>query len=220
MKQGYKYHFVKSFTNLIFFAVTLLISSNSYAAVGDCVKGMVNVYDHACDSAETSSGQCTTRMESTPEAYWCCCNEDYSLSQCATLFDGIFGVRSSVTSNSAMFISRGFRDNVLEKNKLGREYIALYYKYTADVINLLKKHPELADKTAKIFVENLQLIIDLTEGKAVSLTKDKKQAVLSLLKNYSIAIEQEDDFQKVVKRIYNDLESGKSLTKFKIKVID
>ena len=202
-------------------AAILFINFNTpaSAAVGDCITDMVNVYDHACDTAETQSGQCTTRIESAPEAAWCCCDADYGPAVCITLFDGIFGSIGSAASN-AMFISRSFRDGVLDRTPMGSEYIDLYYANTDNMIGLMIKHPELAKTTAKIFKANQQLLVDLAEGKQAYLKKESRHQVLNLLKAYAKAAGKDSELGEAVKRIHKDLESGESLKEFKVKLID
>ena len=56
-----------------------LAASGDALAVGECIEGMTNVYDRECERVEIDSGQCTTRIEQTPPARWCCCNEGYTV---------------------------------------------------------------------------------------------------------------------------------------------
>lgn len=195
------------------------IAAPASAAVGDCIEGMVNVYDHACDTAENQSGECTTRLESTPEAAWCCCDADYDLSKCATLFDGIFGAIGRSASN-AMFISRNVRDSVLDKSPLGSEYIDLYYANRDNMINLLIVHPELAKPSVKVFNTNVQMLVDLSEGKQVTLKEEHQQQMLDLLKAYRKAAGKDSELGKAVSRLYRDLESGEALKAFNIRLVD
>lgn len=209
----------QSLCKLLVLMSGIFIATNTFA-VGECVGDMVNVYSHACDGEEAESGaMCTTRYESTPESYWCCCDKDYKLSQCSLLFDGIFG-KSSVTSENAMFLSRGFRDNVLDKSPLGSEYIKLYYANNGNMFDVIKKHPKLAMKTAKAFLTHRQLIIDLNEGKKVTIKKSHKQQIMNLLQNYGEAAGKDSELGQAVNRVYSDLKSGKSLEQFNIRVVD
>lgn len=189
------------------------------AQVGECIEGMVNVYDHACDTAEAESGQCTTRIETTPEAMWCCCDADYELSQCATLFDSIFGAIFGASRN-AMFISRSVRDNVLDKSPLGKEYIDLYYANTDNLISLLITNPELARPSAKVFGDNRQMLVDLSEGKRVTLKEENQEQMLDLLRAYGKAAGRDSELGQAVGRLYRDLESGDAFKEFRVKLVD
>lgn len=202
--------------------VTVLLISlaaPANAQVGECIEGMVNVYDRACETAENQSGQCTTRLESTPEAYWCCCDADYKLSKCATLFDNLFDAIGSSASN-AMTVSRNVRDSVLDKSPLGSEYIDLYYANTDNMINLLIMHPELAKPSVKVFNNNRQMLIDMSEGKKVTLKEEHQQQMLELLRAYGKAAGKDSELGNAVRRLYRDLESGEALKEFDIKLVD
>ena len=197
----------------------LLMAGTAHAAVGDCVEGMYSVYDRACEQAERDSGMCTTRYESTPEAYWCCCDDEYPLSGCARLFDGIFG-KTRASASNAMTISRGVRDNLLKKSALGREYIELYYANVANMTALLIKHPALAVETASVFRANIQLLIDLSEGRSAALPEVQKQRAVKLLEAYAKAAGGDSELGQAVRRVHGDLESGKSLSELNIKLTD
>ena len=194
-----------------------LMSGAALAQVGDCVEGMYNVYDRACEPAELESDMCTTRREFTPEAFWCCCDDEYPLSGCARLFDGIFGTARSTASN-AMTISGGVRDNLLDKSALGKEYIKIYYANVDNATRLLMKHPKLAVQTAAVFRSNMGLLIDLSEGRSATLAQKEKRQVLKLLKAYSEVAGGDSEIGRAVERVHRDLESGKSLAEFGIKL--
>lgn len=195
----------------------LLVAGSAHTDAGDCIEGMCSVYERACDQAERDSGMCTTRYESTPEAYWCCCDDEYSLCACARLFDGIFGKSKSSASN-AMTVSRGVRDNLLKKSALGREYVDLYYANVANATGLLIKHPRLAVETASVFRANMQVLIDLSEGRSAALPEAQRRQALKLLEAYAKAAGGDSELGQAVRRVYGDLESGKSLAEFNIKL--
>ena len=195
----------------------LLVAGSAYTAVGDCVEGMYCVYERACEQAERESGMCTTRYESTPEAYWCCCDGEYPLAGCARLFDAIFG-KTSTSASNAMTVSRGVRDSLLKKSPLGREYIDMYYANVGNMTRVLIKRPKLAVETASVFRANMQRLIDLSEGKNVTLPEAQKRKVVRLLKAYSKAAGGDSELGQAVRRVHDDLESGKSLSEFNIKL--
>lgn len=197
----------------------LLMAGQAHAAAGDCIEGMTNVYDRACEQAERDSGMCTTRYESAPEAYWCCCDDEYPLSGCAQLVDGIFG-KSSASAANSMTISRGVRDGLLKKSALGREYIELYYANVASVTGLLIKHPALAVETASVFRANMQSLIDLSEGRSATLSEAQKRQAVKLLQAVGKAAGGDSELGQAVRRVHDDLESGKSLSEFNIKLTD
>lgn len=197
----------------------LLMAGSAHTAVGDCVEGMYSVYDRACEQAERDSGMCTTRYESTPEAYWCCCDDEYPLSGCARLFDGILG-KARASASNAMTVSRGVRDNLLKKSALGEEYIELYYANVGNATKLLIQHPALAKETASVFRANIPLLIDLSEGKSAALPEAQKRRALKLLRAVGKAAGADSELGQAVRRVYDDLESGKSLSEFNIKLTD
>lgn len=199
--------------------VCLLIAGTAHTAVNDCIEGMYSVYEHACDQAERDSGMCTTRYESTPEAYWCCCDDEYPVVGCAKLFDGIFG-KARASASNAMTVSRGVRDNLLKKNALGREYIDLYYANVGNATDLLIKHPALAVETASVFRANIPLLIDLSEGRSAALPEVQKRRALELLRAYAKAAGDDSELGQAVRRVHGDLESGKSLSELNIKLTD
>lgn len=197
----------------------LLVAGTAHTAVGDCIEGMYSVYERACEQAERDSGECTTRYESTPEAYWCCCDDEYPLSVCAQFFDSILG-KSNNSASNAMTVSRGVRDNLLKKSALGEEYIELYYANVGNATKLLIQHPALAKEAASVFRANIPLLIDLSEGKRVALPEAQKRRALKLLRGVGKAAGADSELGKAVRRVHDDLESGKSLSEFNIQLKD
>jgi uncharacterized protein YbjQ (UPF0145 family) len=82
----------------------------------------------------------------------------------------------------------------------------------------LAKNPKIAVRTAKVFRSNMQLLIDLSEGKTVTLSKNQRNNALELLKDYAQISGKNSEIGTAAMRVHNDLESGKSLREFGIKL--
>lgn len=175
---------VKPFRSLALLVTSAFITGNAIAQVGSCIEGMVNVYDHECERAELDSRQCTTRLEQSPEARWCCCDADYPLSQCTVLFDSIFKSAEKTSRSKIMADARNFRSNVLVKDKIGKKYIKLYYNNIDGFIALFGKHPDLAKQTGQVIHENQMLMTNLASGKKVKVTTEHMIGIFELLSEY------------------------------------
>ena len=66
----------------------------------------------------------------------------------------------------------------------------------------------------------MQLLIDLSEGRSAALPEVQKRQVVKLLKAYSKAAGGDSELGQAVRRVYADLESGKSLSELNIKLTD
>lgn len=215
----------KSLTIITAMAFAVLTQTTS-AQVGSCRDGMHNVYNKACEQRELDTDMCTTRYEQTPESYWCCCEEGAPIVDCSKLFDAIFGSitssgsssASSSSASNAMTVSRALRDSLLEKSELGTEYIKMYYSNVTNMTIFLAKNPKIAIKTAKIFRANMPLLIDLSEGRTVTLSKKKRNNALELLKEYVEISGKNSEIGISAIKVHDDLESGKSLKEFGIQL--
>jgi len=210
----------------VFLAISAPLSiTAAIAQVGTCVGDQVNVYCHECETEELDSDQCTTRVESTPEARWCCCEADYPLAQCANLFDALFGGNrcdgsASSRSNKMMSTARTFRDNVLQNSPLGRKYSDLYYKNTESLTGLLLKNPGLLENTTKLLTRSQKLMTNLSAGKKVTIEQKQMQQVYKLLRQYADAAGKESDLGMAVHEIYSDLKDESVLARFGITVAE
>ena len=70
--------FVSKKSHSVLLAVAVLscaiLSPKTALAVNECATGTVLAHEGKCNEEDDSS-ECTTRMEQTPQAYWCCCTD-------------------------------------------------------------------------------------------------------------------------------------------------
>ena len=210
----------KTVRNLLIIASSFVVSSIALAQVGSCISGMYNVYDRACDAPELKSDMCTTRIEQSPEARWCCCDAEYPLSQCGILFDAIFGKSENQSASKIMGEARIFRSDFLAKNKVGQKYIKAYYDNIDEATELLVKSPRLALETAKVISSNRGLMSNLAKGNKVKVEASRMYSVLRLLEKYVIAAGKESEIHTVATQLLFSLTNERWLASVGIFVED
>ena len=206
---------------LYFFVLLMLFTTTPQAQVGTCIQGLYNVYDRECDRAELDSGMCTTRISDTPEARWCCCDEEYPLSQCAALFDAILGKSSANEARSSLMDdAREFRDRVMANDERAKRYIDDYYANTGDLIVLLLSNPGLAKETARVLKDNRKTMVEMTTGNSAKVSSQQMLTLLRLVANYGIEAGSKSDIARVAHRLARDLTDRKWLEKIGVIVAD
>lgn len=117
-------------------------------------------------------------------------------------------------------VLRLVRDNVLNKSARGKGYIDAVYKYSDDVEKLLAANPRLVKETAAMMSENLPLLLQLGNGKTISVEKSKVQQALVLLEKYADAASKNPGLKQALADAMRGLKDRQLLTEMGIRVVD
>jgi hypothetical protein len=162
--------------------LALLVASAALADINECQEGSYFIYATECVAPETDSGLCFTRIEQTPPARWCCCENAYDPkdkdeSGCA--------MASAAASTARPFDTltalRAVRDNVLLRSTRGTTYVRTFYAISTATKNVFAASPALLFGAAMQLDTNLPFFVQWgTTGRA-SLSLARRNQVSSLL---------------------------------------
>jgi len=110
---------------------------------------------------------------------------------------------------------RELRDRVLAKDKDGRDYIKLYYRYSWELLVILFINDELRVKSMQVFRELLPAIKSLIVGDEIILDKEMLEELREIIEK--VALYASPQFKEVLKSIQFDIKN-KKLKKFGVRV--
>jgi hypothetical protein len=89
---------------------------------------------------------------------------------------------------SSLNLLRNFRDSVLSKNTLGKNYTTLYYEHAAEVASLIKTQEDIKVKAAELLMELIPTIamrIDRQEMVFGEGIRGRINALISQIERYA-----------------------------------
>ena len=232
---------------LLLTALAPIAWNNALAQVGTCPEGQYKYCDGDCPPEHTDQGECTTRIEQTPPARWCCCYNSYSpddvgdqttpggpptsIGDCPPPDDGTKPPESKPWAASAAIaktadpkftdnVLRLVRDNVLRRNERGQRYVKLVYRFSDDVEQILATNPSLVSRTTDLLTENLKLLMRLANGETITIGSRKTKLALALLDDYSPGAGENADLKRAIEKAREGLQDRTYLMSLGIRVTD
>ena len=202
---------------LALFIVPMLLLSPTYAsAVGECITGMTNIYNRACDTREEQSRQCTTRIEQTPEAQWCCCDNSYNPddNEGGSICPILMATRVAPEPTMLNKNIRGFRDRVLAKSKRGKRYIDGYYNHAEAINQILIENPSLLFEMSDILQVNVPRLANLSRNKSVGVREKDLERIKMFLSKLSKKAGGNRSLKLFLEGAQGDISNARVLRKF------
>ena len=102
---------------------------------------------------------------------------------------------------------RHFRDEVVARNEIVRNYVSLLYQHSAEIAVILIKYPLLSRETSKLVETLLPSIKSFFETDTLILTVDQKDTVESFLNTFEPKVSQE--LKGIIQNFRKDLRNGR-----------
>jgi hypothetical protein len=98
---------------------------------------------------------------------------------------------------------REFRNNVLLKTPMGKEYVKLFYKNAIELLTILINNQDIADQSKTVLEELLPKIELVAEGKSIIITPCLQSKIESILNQ--ISIEASIELKNAIDKLKKDL---------------
>jgi hypothetical protein len=82
-------------------------------------------------------------------------------------------------------LTADFRDVVLSKSARGRDYIGIYYRFSGDLVDIMRFRPDLLARTVWHYARNLPVLEQMIAGRAATVDRAQIEAVDELLTGYA-----------------------------------
>jgi cysteine-rich repeat protein len=110
----------------------------------------------------------------------------------------------------------GFRDDVLSRGPAGQRYIGLFYKRAAEVVGLMRRHPDLRARARSLLMQLLPTVRASLAGKPATLTAADLAAIESLLEAFAASAE--PGLRADIEAVLRELREGSVLKDFGISI--
>lgn len=178
--------------------LAVVLASTALAGVNECQDGMYFIYEGECVAPETDSGVCTTRLEQTPKARWCCCEDGYDPkkddSGCAMMTAAQYTAQPTDTGAAL----RSVRDNVLLHSSRGAAYVRTFYRISTDVKNVFAASPVLLFGAALQLEANVPFFVQWGSTGHAPLSLNRRAQVSQYLQQLAAAPSASTELQAVV----------------------
>ena len=110
-------------------------------------------------------------------------------------------------SKQKLSLLRTFRNEIVARNKVVRNYVSLLYQHSSEVAEILIKHPILCFEARKLVEVLLPSIKSFFETEQFTLTAEQKDTVESFLNQFELEITPE--LEEIIQNFRKDLRDGR-----------
>lgn len=110
----------------------------------------------------------------------------------------------------------GVRDRILDKSKLGRHYIGLFYEHSESVVGLMGRHPMLLGRTARLLMEHTPALAGLVSSGNATFSRQDMEEISYLLRAYGRRAD--DNLRQALEQLDQDLRNPQILGHFGVSV--
>jgi hypothetical protein len=111
---------------------------------------------------------------------------------------------------------RDFRNNVLLKTPMGREYVKLFYKNALELITILINNQDITDQSKVVLDELLPEIKLAAKGKVIIFSPYVRSEIEGILKQ--ISMEASIELKQAIEKLQKDLGEGKMFDELGVEV--
>jgi hypothetical protein len=111
---------------------------------------------------------------------------------------------------------RDFRDNVLLKTPMGKEYVKLFYRNATELISIFMNNREITNQAKTALEEILPNVKLVIEGKVITISPILLSAIEGMLDQ--ISLEAGVELRQEIERLQEDLREGKIFDELGMKI--